>query len=68
MDIANYNGITQGQVVPARLIPDIAREVLCGEIKLQQPIGQIEELVKTARRNGEDVVRLIPLGLPQLMS
>jgi len=67
MDIANYNGITQGQVVPARLIPDIAREVLCGETKLQQPIGQIEELVKTARRNGEDMVRLTPAGLPELI-
>ena len=60
MDAAIPRGRVSGQQVPLTLIPDVARPSIQGDIHLPQPIAEIGDLVSSARRDGEDSIRLSP--------
>ena len=60
LDAAIPGGRVSGQQVPLTLIPDVARSSIQGDIHLPQPIAEIGDLVSSARRDGEDSIRLSP--------
>jgi hypothetical protein len=42
------------------MIPEVARASIQGDIHLPNPIAELVDLVASARRNGEDAIRLAP--------
>jgi hypothetical protein len=68
MDAAIPRGRVSGQQVPLTLIPEVARPSIQGDIHLPQPIAEIGDLVSSARRDGEDSIRLSPPLAQELLA
>jgi hypothetical protein len=60
LDGSTVGGRITGQQVPLTMIPDVARPSIQGDIHLPNPIAELVDLVASARRNGEDAIRLAP--------
>jgi AbiTii len=61
MDCAKYNAMIQGQQVPLTMIPEGARDWDTADCPFPQPVAELAHLLSSARRSGEDSVRLAPL-------
>jgi hypothetical protein len=57
-----------GQQAPLTLIPEVARPSIQGDIQIPQPIAEIADLVLSARRKGEDSIRLSPPLAQELLA
>lgn len=63
LDAHVQGGRVTGQQVPYGLVPDFARDQLGDDIQFRQPVGEIEEMVRSARGRGDSTVKLgVPLG------
>ena len=62
MDVLSATGIMKGQAVPASLIPDFAHDYLTGNIAFPEAIAEIAEVLSSARKRGDDSVRIGPKG------
>jgi hypothetical protein len=68
LDGSTMTAQIRGQQVPLTMIPEVARQSIQGDIHLPQPISELVALVDSARRNGEDAIRLAPPLVQELLA
>jgi hypothetical protein len=62
MDGFSGNYHVTKQAVPIMLIPDVARDMLEGDVQFPQPIAEIADLLTRAHAQNETAVRIQPAG------
>jgi hypothetical protein len=68
LDGATMNARVKGQQVPLNMIPEVARASVQGDIHLPQSIAELADLLKSARQSREDVIRLAPPHVQELLA
>lgn len=67
LDGATLSGQITSQMVPGNLIPDFAKDIVNENVPFAQPVAELADLIKSHRRTGDEVVRLSPPMMSELL-